>query len=70
MNLNITCVSVATIPHVNKDMLRGRDADLAAEFVALVCFPRADAFHRWLVNTVDVLFVLSLLRKDSSGGFQ
>ena len=44
--------------------------DLAPELVAFVCLPRADAFHRWFMNTVDLLFVLSLLRKDSSGGFQ
>jgi len=47
-----------------------RYADLAAELVTLVCFPLANAFHQWLMNTVDFLLVEGLPGKDSLCRFQ
>ena len=47
-----------------------RDTDFAAELVPLVCFAFADAFYCWLVDTVDLVFVFSLLVTNSGRDVQ
>jgi hypothetical protein len=48
----------------------GRHTDLAAKLITLVRLALADALHMGLMNTVDFLFVVSLLIEDARSNIQ
>src|SRR5664279_2682404 len=45
-------------------MTAHRDTDLVAELILLACFAFCDAFHFRLMNRVDLVLVMPLLRMD------
>lgn len=47
-----------------------RNTDFTSKLVPLVCFSFTNAFYRWLVDTVDFVFVIPLLVENSGGDIQ